>query len=87
VSRRNTSDDTRVRREQAKEKQEESNLDFILNLLSLTPRQKPSNRPQISEGNNHMFDYNFSLLQTVILILLIGFLAMGGLLFGISIIT
>lgn len=34
-----------------------------------------------------MFDYNFSLLQTVLLILVIGMIALGGLLFGVTIIS
>lgn len=68
------------KRVKAKEDSEESSLDFVLDLLSLS-------RSPATKGSNHMFDYNFSLLQTILLILVIGMIALVGLLFGVTIIS
>jgi len=73
------------RKEKDKE-HEETTLDFILNILSLSPRQS-SREAGVKGNSNHMFDYNFSLLQTVIMIILIGIMALGGLVLVLALLT
>lgn len=77
-------DGRKAKRKEAKENHEKSNMDFLLDIFLLLPDRI---RSEIGEPLGHKFDYNFSLLQTVIVIILIAFLAMGGLLIGLTIIT
>ena len=72
------------------QEQEQSTLDFLLDILSISRRPTSSDtgvKGDYSLKHNNGFDYNFSLLSTVILILLIGLAMLGGLVLVLALLT
>jgi hypothetical protein len=63
-----------------------SSLDFLIDYLSFGPDQRFREKADVRGSYSHMkHDYNFSLLQTLLLVFLIGGIALGGLIVALAI--